>query len=138
MTVASKQENEEKERKENEKGKKEEDAEESGPEANEHMEEVVVREWASGWVITAIGGKELGAMKNKMQNIHTKTWLMGEERRCTTWHLPRLDRFYNHEHSKMKINHIAYFIHKYPIGSDHSLVQIEACIGSKKANIGVL
>lgn len=44
MTVASKQENEEKERKENEKGKKKKDAEESGPEANEHMEEVVVRE----------------------------------------------------------------------------------------------
>ena len=42
----------------------------------------------------------------------------------------RLDRFYTSIHSKLDITHKAYFIHGYPVGFDHSPVQIELSIGS--------
>lgn len=42
----------------------------------------------------------------------------------------RLDRFYIPENSKMAINHKAYFIHVYPVDSDHAPVQIKVHIGN--------
>lgn len=49
-----------------------------------------------------------------------------------TKRLAILYRFYTPEKSKLKINHKAYFIHGYPMGSDHALVQIKLNIGSKE------
>ena len=44
--------------------------------------------------------------------------------------LARLDRFYTPTHNNMDIKQTAYYIHGYSMGSDHSPVQIEICIGS--------
>ena len=46
--------------------------------------------------------------------------------------LAKLDRFYTPEVSTLGINHKAYFIHGYPVGSDHVPVQIELHIGSRE------
>lgn len=44
--------------------------------------------------------------------------------------MARLDRFYTPLHSRLGIHQRTYFIHGYPVGSNHSLVQIEISIGS--------
>lgn len=44
--------------------------------------------------------------------------------------LARLDRFYIPEKSKLEITHKTYFIHGYPVGSDHAPVQMELHIGN--------
>ena len=45
--------------------------------------------------------------------------------------LARLNRFYTPKQSRLSINHLAYFIHGYSVGSDHVLVQLEICIGKE-------
>lgn len=50
----------------------------------------------------------------------------------------RLDRFYTHVHSRLNIKKLAYFIHGYSVGSYHSLVQVELCIGSKETQKSAL
>ena len=42
--------------------------------------------------------------------------------------LAQLDRFYTHRQSMLGIYHKAYFIHAYPVRSDHSPVQLEILI----------
>lgn len=52
-----------------------------------------------------------------------------------TWQekrLARLDRFYTPEESTLGINHKAYYIQGYPMGSDHAPTQLELHIGSKE------
>lgn len=44
--------------------------------------------------------------------------------------MARLDRFYTPIHSRFGMHHMTYYIHGYPVGSDHSLVQLELSIGS--------
>lgn len=39
-----------------------------------------------------------------------------------------MDRFYILRQSRLGIYHEAYFIHRYPVGSDHSQVQLEILI----------
>ena len=46
--------------------------------------------------------------------------------------LARLDRFYTPANSKLEINQKAYFIHRYSVGSDHSLRQVDVSIGSSE------
>jgi hypothetical protein len=45
--------------------------------------------------------------------------------------LARLDRFYTPKHSRLGIRCLAYFIHGYSVGSDHSPVQLEIAIGDE-------
>jgi exonuclease III len=56
------------------------------------------------------------------------SWCNGQKGQARR--LARLDRFYSPIQSKLDINHTAYFIHGYMVGSDHSPVQIEVSIGS--------
>ena len=56
------------------------------------------------------------------------SWNNGQEGHAQR--LARLDRFYTPDKSKLENNHKAYFIHGYPVGSDHALVQNELSIGS--------
>ena len=56
------------------------------------------------------------------------SWNNGQKGRARR--LARLDRFYTPMHSQLNITQKAYFIHGYPVGSDHSLVQVEMSIGS--------
>ena len=46
--------------------------------------------------------------------------------------LARLDRFYTPEKSKLDIHHKAYFIHGYPVGSDHAPIQLELLFGNQE------
>ena len=46
--------------------------------------------------------------------------------------LARLDIFYTPKVSSLGINHKTYFIHGYPVGSNHALVQIELHIENKE------
>ena len=46
--------------------------------------------------------------------------------------LARLDIFYTPKQSRLSIQHGNYFIHGYSVGSDHSPVQIELCIGNSE------
>ena len=46
--------------------------------------------------------------------------------------LAKLDRFYTPEKNRLGIKHKAYFIHGYPVGSDHTPLQIKLHIGSRK------
>lgn len=56
------------------------------------------------------------------------SWNNGQARHARR--LARLDRFYTLEKYKLEINHKAYFIHGYYVGSDHTPIQIELNIGN--------
>lgn len=56
------------------------------------------------------------------------SWTNGQKGQARR--LARLDRFYTPSNSTMDIKKMAYYIHGYSVGSDHSPVQIEICIGS--------
>jgi hypothetical protein len=45
--------------------------------------------------------------------------------------LARLDRFYTPKYNRLGIRCLAYFIHGYSVGSDHSLVQLKIAIGDE-------
>ena len=47
--------------------------------------------------------------------------------------LARLDRFYTPIHIRLDMKLILYFIHGYSVGSDHSPVQMEICMGEDGA-----
>ena len=59
------------------------------------------------------------------------SWNNGQQGRARR--LARLDRFYTPIHSRLGISHLAYFIHGYSVGSDHTPVQLEICIGEDGA-----
>ena len=47
--------------------------------------------------------------------------------------LARLDRFYIPTHSRIGLKHSSYFIHGYSVGSNHSPIQMEICMGEEGA-----
>jgi len=56
-------------------------------------------------------------------------WNNGQEGKARQ--LARLDRFYTSKYSRLGIRCLAYFIHGYTIGSDHTPVQLEIDIGEE-------
>ena len=56
------------------------------------------------------------------------SWTNGQKGQAKR--LARLDRFYTPSNSNMDIKQMAYYIHGYSMGLDHSPVQMEICIGS--------
>ena len=77
-------------------------------------------------------GELLNALQVQDTFIHQGgprfSWNNGQKGKARR--LARLDRFYIPEKSKLEIHHKSYFIHGYPVGSDHAPVQIELHIGN--------